>query len=183
MSGQATLRYGRRVTLEEVEAANPPEIYCAARTCWWTHRREDLYRDPGTGLPCDPRGSVLTVVSNPLLFLQTVRGKPESWGRHGVLAFEAAHHGNVFVEETGAPTSLETWDEYNALVDQELARQAPVPAPERQSAERWQAEWQEGGGQVTPCRQVLLIADLAEAERRIAELERALAEEAPDRNV
>jgi len=40
-----------------------------------------------------------------------------------------------------------------------------------QTPQQWQEEWQRGDGKgVTPCRQVLLIADLAEATQAITDL-------------
>ncbi len=50
-------------------------------------------------------------------FIEAAKADPGYYGRHGLEAFVAAYHGNV-VTDDGRATSLETWEEYNQLLDE-----------------------------------------------------------------
>jgi hypothetical protein len=138
------LNGGEYVTLDDVRAAKRPMIYYGAQTCWWTHRAEDLATvpegRPGAGLPCDPRGGVLLQTDDVEGFLAAAEAKPESYGRHRLKAFEAAHHGNVLLAWNGsvfgAPTCFRTWEAYNVLLDERYGRlEEAVPPATRLSPE------------------------------------------------
>ena len=112
----------KRTTFEDVVAACPDTIWYSYRTCWWTHRAEDLRQLPPkvegeSGLPCDPRGGVLMMVSASAL-LDNAQANPELYGKHGLAAFMAAHNDNCVVSfRDMRNTCLETWQEYNDLLD------------------------------------------------------------------
>ena len=54
-------------------------------------------------------------------FLGTAEVFPGHYGEHGLDAFVAAHNDNCTVSETDLrSTCLETWDEYNALLNGEV---------------------------------------------------------------
>jgi len=110
-----------RMSFENVRRAKPTTIFYGVNTCWWTHRESDLYRHPECGLPCDPRGGMLMQTDNADEFLRQAEAHPEHYGRHGLRAFMAAHHQNCITGDGGPrhlwPTCLQTWEEYNALLD------------------------------------------------------------------
>lgn len=110
--------YAQRTTIADVRSARPSRIYYAMHTCWWAFRASDLYKLQSSGLPCDPRGSVLMMSQEGDFegFLQAAEANPSHYGKHGLRAFEAALHGNVTTRD-GRPTSFRTWDAYNELLD------------------------------------------------------------------
>ena len=88
------------------------------QTCWWKIGNP-VYTIPGSHcLPCGPRSEVLLETDNPVKFIEAAEQNPGHYGKHGLDAFVAAYHGNVVVEETGFPTSFNTWNKYNDLLDQ-----------------------------------------------------------------
>lgn len=116
------------VTTEKVLADKPTMIFYGAMTPWWTHKEEHLSKiqmrgklkifdkagkvrdvEP-TGLPCDTRGGTLFQTDKVRYFLLNAHKHPDVYGRHGVKAFELAHHENRSM-------ALENWEEYNALLD------------------------------------------------------------------
>lgn len=50
-------------------------------------------------------------------FLEAGKSRPEHYGNHGLRAFIAAYHGNLLTTD-GKPTSLESWDRYNDVLDE-----------------------------------------------------------------
>ena len=117
----------KQTTLDDVRADKPRTIWYSVNTCWWTHRQVDLRQHPRIGLlPCDPRGGMLmmTEPGGAEHFLRDVEKNPKHYGKHGLDAFIAAHNDNCVVSETDAGnTCLQTWDEYNDLLDRQLAAQ------------------------------------------------------------
>ena len=106
----------KMITLEQVKDANPSIIYYGVKTCWWTHRAQDLRVLPN-GLPCDPRGGVL-MQGDAKGFLANAERQAPHYGRHGIEAFMAAHNDNCVVSPTDTrPTCLQSWDAYNDLLD------------------------------------------------------------------
>ena len=104
-------------TIADIKAERPEYIWYAYHTCWWTHRESDLSRTR-TGLPCDPRGSVL-LYTYAHEFLRMAEVNAAHYGRHGLDAFIAAHHDNCYLsEDEPRPWSLRSWDEYNDLLDE-----------------------------------------------------------------
>jgi hypothetical protein len=107
-----------RIGLPQVIAAAPPIIFVAMHTCWWTHDRRHICINPKSRLPCDPRGSVLMEMP-PEPFFEAVQAHPEHYGKHGIRALMAAHHLNCqTTADDPRPTSLETWEEVNAALDE-----------------------------------------------------------------
>ena len=122
------------VTAQKVLAAKPEMIFYGATTPWWTHNPDHLSKlkmtgklkilnkagkvthevEP-TGLPCDPIGGTLfeTKEVEKFLYAAIPAGVEGKYGRHGVRAFEMAHHENQ-------STPFKSWDEYNALLDKYL---------------------------------------------------------------
>lgn len=114
--------YNPKVTLADVRAAKPEMIFYSVNTCWWTHDPRHLCRHP-TGLPCDPRGGMLMQTDKPERFLASAAKNPTHYGRHGLRAFEAAHHENVQVSESDVrATCFKEWEDYNRLIDEHLDR-------------------------------------------------------------
>jgi len=135
------------VTFEQVRA-EAKTIWYAVRTCWWTHKPEDVREatiiagggEKG-GIPLDPSGCPLMFAEGKAKdFLDSAARNPQAYGKHGLRAFMAAHHRNAFEnsskllggKETGKPTSAKTWDECNAAIDRYDARQGTSPFNEYQ---------------------------------------------------
>jgi len=91
----------------------------AFNTCWW--KLGDPVYSYENGLPCGPRGEVLLETDDPMGFIETAERNPGHYGRHGLKAFAAAYHGNVRTRD-GRPTSFDSWDKYNDLIDEEDTR-------------------------------------------------------------
>ena len=93
-------------------------VYCAVGTTWWTVRSEHLNSNE-VGLPCDPRGSVLleTAAAD---FIQRAKDDPAYYGKHGLVAFCAAFHGNLVLDDI-RPWSLPSWDNVNEVIDRAVA--------------------------------------------------------------
>src|SRR5262249_15436648 len=105
------------ITIADVRDAKPATIYYAANTCWWTHNPAHLGKLPDSGLPCDPRGSVLfqTEEGDAERFPTSAEANLNHYGKHGLRAFMAAHHQNAHLN--GRPWSARRWDSYNAVLD------------------------------------------------------------------
>ena len=89
-------------------------LYCAVSTTWWTLNPTDLYRMGD--LLCDPKKSPLLMINAKEAFDMASK-KPEAYGKHELSAFAAAYHGNIIMKESRWPTSLDDWNEVNALLD------------------------------------------------------------------
>ena len=110
----------KQTTLGDVRAGKPTTIWYSVNTCWWTHRETDLRQHRESRLPCDPRGGMLmmTEPGGAEHFLQAAEDNPEHYGKHGIEAFTAAHNDNCVVSEMDSRnTCLQSWDEYNDLLD------------------------------------------------------------------
>lgn len=117
------------ITLAQIRAAKPKAIYYGARTCWWTHDPAHLHSRPAptppggsppdiAGLPCDPAGGVLFETDNVDGFLSSAEENPTRYGKHGILAFIAAHNSNCRMSTKDArPVAYSTWDAYNLMID------------------------------------------------------------------
>lgn len=84
------------------------------QTCWWKIG-SPIYKHEND-LPCGPRGEVLLETDDPVGFIAEALKNPGHYGRNGLDAFVAAYHGNARTVD-GKPTSFETWDKYNELID------------------------------------------------------------------
>lgn len=117
------------MTLDRIklEARKADRLVYAARTCWWKVG-DPIYRLPDTQLPCDPRGSVLFETDKPLDFIEAAEKNQNHYGKHGLEAFVAAYHGNV-TTDAGRPTSFDSWDEYNTLIDAKITTHNPGGGP------------------------------------------------------
>ena len=113
-----------QITLDEIKAEAGEFIWFAYHTCWWTHRGTDLGTLP-SGIPCDPRGSVL-LSTEADGFFKAAEANPDHYGKHGLTAFVAAHNDNCALEPDGRRWSLRNWQEYNDLLDyqQEVGNQS-----------------------------------------------------------
>jgi hypothetical protein len=109
------MRIKNRTTLEEIKnvAVDSSRLVYGFNTCWWKIGDPVYSR---VGMPCGPRGEMLLETDDPITFLAIAMANPGHYGKHGLDAFVAAYHGNL-VTEDGHPTSLESWDEYNRLID------------------------------------------------------------------
>lgn len=106
------------ISMKDVRESGAEKIYYAANTCWWTHDPAHLGVLEGSGLPCDPRGSLLLETDDVQGFLNAAATNPEYYGRHGLRAFMAAHHQNCQLSLTNPrPWSEPMWDEYNDALD------------------------------------------------------------------
>lgn len=102
-------------------AAMPGQQFVyAVSSPWWSLWDDDWMPYRNGGLPCDPRGSML-MQGDAAKFLVSADANPEHYGRHGIAALVAAFHSNVEVLTRDGrgwrPTSLDSWDDYNALLD------------------------------------------------------------------
>jgi hypothetical protein len=115
-----------KVTLGQLEtiARHLPEtVICyAMSTCWWCCK-DQLTPQDDAGIPCDPRGSVLMETTLGF-YLRDAKASPDHYGKHGLNAFVAGYDGNL-LNDKGKPTSFETWDEYNDLLDRQGVEDAP----------------------------------------------------------
>jgi hypothetical protein len=85
----------------------------------------EIARRQSFRLPCDPRGGMLFETDNVSGFLAAARRNPESYGRHGLRAFVAAHHLNSVLSLEGQrPWCEREWDAYNDALDRLDARGA-----------------------------------------------------------
>jgi hypothetical protein len=106
------------ITIENVREASPERIYYGAQTCWWTHDPAHLCKEPSTGLPCDPRGGMLLQTDDVEGFLKAAESNPTNYGKHGIVAFMAAHHLNTTVGPSDVrSTCFTSWDDYNRILD------------------------------------------------------------------
>ena len=109
------------ITLEDIRATKPETIWCSVNTCWWTHRETDLRQRRDSTLPCDPRGGML-MMYEAKQFLAAAEANPAHYGKHGLAAFIAAHNDNCVVSPSDRRnTCLESWQEYNDLLDRAKA--------------------------------------------------------------
>lgn len=108
-----------RITIAAVRAAKPAMIFYGANTCWWTHDARHLGRH-ASGLPCDPRGGMLFQTEDVEAFLADAERNATFYGKHGLKAFEAAHHVNCTVGVLDPrPTCFSSWDDYNRILDEQ----------------------------------------------------------------
>lgn len=113
--------YQPTITIQQVRDAKPEMIFYGANTCWWTHDPEHLCKHRTAGLPCDPRGGMLFQTDDVDKFFESALANPEHYGRHGLRAFEAAHHLNMRVGiRDHRSTCFQEWEEYNAAIDEFL---------------------------------------------------------------
>ncbi len=114
--------------IERIAALKPhARVLYAVSTCWWCIDAPPEFVNPRYekhGLPCDPRGSMLMETNNLKRWLQAAKDNPDHYGKHGLLAFMAAYHGNVCATN-GNPTSASSWQEYNDLIDRSLPEAGP----------------------------------------------------------
>ena len=109
----------QRTTLAEIIESEPDTIYYGFNTRWWTHREEDLRTKGRTDLPCDPRGGML-MMAPAREFLGAAMEHPGQYGKHGLDALIAAHNDNCVLSPfDGRSTCLESWQEYNDLLDRQ----------------------------------------------------------------
>ena len=116
-----------RISLSDVRAAEPDQIWYSVNTCWWTHRKEDLRAHRKSGLPCDPRGGMLMMTNRGSAegFLDDAEANPQRYGKHGIRAFMAAHNDNCVVSHSdNRNTCLAKWSDYEALIDELDRRKA-----------------------------------------------------------
>ena len=115
------LRIDHEVTKHDVlkRAGHRKMAFYGANMMWWTANEDDLYKKPGIGLPCDPRGGMLFQTGEGDLdkFLTSAEENTEYYGKHGLRAFYASYRG-VVVTKDGKPTCLDSWGAYNDLIDE-----------------------------------------------------------------
>lgn len=113
------MRLTNNLSFEQIKqlAQRKHRLVYALQTCWWKLGDPCYTTSSEHGrLPCGPRGEMLLETDNPLAFIKAAEDNPEHYGRNGLDAFAAAYDGNL-VTDTGAPTSFNSWDDYNALID------------------------------------------------------------------
>ena len=120
----------KNVSIDDVRAANPEKIFFSVTTCWWTHDPLHLYT-LASGIPVDPRGSVLMETDDAKGFLDRAEEAAQEgcYGKHGIDAFMASHHSNCIVSsEDPRPTCMTSWDDYNDMLDEADSGNEPVHA-------------------------------------------------------
>lgn len=100
-------------------AVRSSRLVYGSNTCWWK-LGDPVYNHREARLPCGPRGEMLLETDKPVDFLKAAEANPSHYGKHGLDAFIAAYHGFVTTDD-GRPTSLDSWDAYNDLIDQEVS--------------------------------------------------------------
>lgn len=119
------------LTIDDIRKEKPKMIYYGAQTPWWTHRAEDLHstgdkkmmigssqdkmKKVSFNLPCDPLGGMLLETDKVEAFLSAAEKKSKHYGKHGLRAFEAAHHQNA--KSLNIVRCFRTWQEYNDWLD------------------------------------------------------------------
>lgn len=132
---------------KEIKEGKVPYIYYSSNTLWWTHLESDLEKSTKEGVkardrshkklmrrgnipngeksrinalykmsckgshPLDPSGSPLMMTVEVHEWIEVAEQKPEHFGKHGLKAFMKSHHQN------SNGICLETYDEYNNLID------------------------------------------------------------------
>lgn len=115
---RVTFTFPDEVNEETIKNDKPAKIYYSSRTCWWTHRPEDLL--PGT-VPLDARGAPLFETDDVAGFMEAALSHPEHYGKHGLRAFWLSHAGNLRIIDQGVTKqwAFVGWQEYNDLIDKE----------------------------------------------------------------
>jgi hypothetical protein len=117
----------KNITLEQIESEEPKTLWVARHTCWWTHRQEDLSKNP-EGKMCDPRGGDVDPIGHVKDYLRRMKlnAREGVYGKHGIAAFMAAHNDNCKVSERDErSTCMQFWRDYTAQIDLQNA----VPKP------------------------------------------------------
>ena len=107
-----------RISLETIKALAgvSSRLVYAAQTCWWKVG-DPIYKCSDSSLPCGPRGEMLLETDNPLGFIEQAEKNIQHYGKHGIRAFVAAYHENIVVAHNCLPTSFNSWDKYNDIID------------------------------------------------------------------
>lgn len=122
------------LTVEDIRKLKPKMIYYGAQTPWWTHdpahlcstgklkmmmktgqHDKEMKEVESPGLPCDPLGGMLMQTDKVDAFLDAAKANPQHHGKHGLRAFEAAHHSNA--QALNIVKCFKSWDLYNAWLD------------------------------------------------------------------
>jgi hypothetical protein len=114
-----TVKFQVKTTWREIHelAARHKRLFHSMSTYWWIIGNSPYIRK--SGQPCGPQGEILLESDDsPAGFLAMAAKNQKFYGKHGLLALQAAYHGNTIIEETGQPTSLASWDDYNRLIDE-----------------------------------------------------------------
>ena len=117
------LTYAMDLKMLKQLAKKSKRLIYAINTCYWKIGNP-VYSHPDCDLPCGPRGEMLLEMDNPNEFIRLAEENPDHYGKYGLQAFVAAYHGNIIAigndeRSMGKITSLETWDEYNEVIDRE----------------------------------------------------------------
>jgi hypothetical protein len=110
-----TNRYSIHDILELAKHSN--KVSFAMRTGWWIIGNSFYTNEDG--FPCGPKGELLFTDDNPIEFIIMAAMNKSAYGKHELKAFVAGYNGNV-VDDNGEPTSLNSWDQYNKLIDDQL---------------------------------------------------------------
>lgn len=105
--------------LEERAEQDPGALVVFGMHSPWWKVGVPRWRIPGTSIPCDPRGGMLMQSHGLRNFLNDAKTNPAYYGRHGLVAFMAAHDRNLCLRD-GRTTCLQSWDQYNELLDHDL---------------------------------------------------------------
>ncbi len=121
-----------KTTLEDIKeySRKNPDAECvySSCSCWWGYYPQHLYKMKDCDLPCGPRSEPLFQAPLSKYLESALDPKHEShYGKFGFQALEAAFHGNLVTENLKVlttfphfiPTSFQTWDEYNKLIDEQ----------------------------------------------------------------
>lgn len=115
--------YTPRITWDQLLRTPAQQLVLySGKTTWWTTRPQDAPQQT------DPAGNrVLRLRWED--FLHEAQGTYTAYGKHGLQALAAAHHGNVTHALSGHPAAVETWDDINRLLDHHQAGLHPQLRP------------------------------------------------------
>jgi len=123
--------YIERVTIEDVRAAKPKGIYYSMVSMWWTHL-ENARGRTGLGIRCDPAANELMYTEDVEGFLTSAEESSDTYGKHGLRAFMAAHSSNTsWSVDNPLQWCSSDWDDYNRLIDEADRRIATVKKLQR----------------------------------------------------
>lgn len=109
------IRYFPKTKWEEIVflASKTDELWRSSINYWWVIGTPPFYSEKGE--PCGPAGECLYRFENSKAFVENAAKRAFFYGQHGVIALEAAYHGNITIDDQ--PIGFDNWEFYNKLID------------------------------------------------------------------
>jgi hypothetical protein len=117
VKGMVMLRVKIETTWDQIEslALVSNKLIFAITSGYWKIGNH-VYVQKESKTPCGPRRETLISIHNPFTFLERAKNSIQSYGKWGLGVLLVSYHGNM-VKENGFPSSMDTWDNYNELMD------------------------------------------------------------------